>query len=257
MKNYMNNNRDASLILHAVRIEDIVTVERLVQQDQSLLEFKDPRTGNTPLHEACFCPSGSVWGFRVVKFLLDRGASVNSINNAERGTPLHFATSIGNLAVVKILLDRGASVHSTNYTGNTPLHEACISGNFEVVEVLLDRGASINSTNDARETPLQIASMRGDLDMVELLVEKGADLDVPLFLASRNGHSHVIDFLAERRASSLEAKNEKGNIVDENVPSFASRFFKIELSQTQSWFIPLCLCWLFTIVMKMINSEQI
>lgn len=63
-------------------------------------------------------------------------------------TPLHAASSSGQVSVVKLLLELGVDVDAVNIHGNTALHIACLNGQDVVVSELLSYGAGINSINN-------------------------------------------------------------------------------------------------------------
>jgi ankyrin repeat protein len=98
-------------------------------------------------------------------------------SNQDKQTPLHKAAREGHLDVVRLLLDRGASVDALNETqylarhnidvsvlrmmtvyfgsvmtlyqyGCTPLHLACDAGHVEVTSLLLDRGACVEANGN-------------------------------------------------------------------------------------------------------------
>ena len=58
-----------------------------------------------------------------VRFLVDKGASVNLADNRGR-TPLILASFKGNSATARFLLERGAAVNQTNVEGFSSLHFA-------------------------------------------------------------------------------------------------------------------------------------
>ncbi len=61
---------------------------------------------------------------------------------------LTYATRKGQQRVVRMLLDHGASTEVRNSTtGNTPLIEAAQDGFEAVVQILIDHGADVNARN--------------------------------------------------------------------------------------------------------------
>lgn len=59
----------------------------------------------------------------------------------EGAPPLWCAAAAGHFPVVKFLVKRGACVNSTTRTNSTPLRAACFDGHFEIVKFLIDEGA--------------------------------------------------------------------------------------------------------------------
>jgi len=56
-----------------------------------------------------------------VRLLLEKGANVNSANNPQKITPLHWASYRGYTASIRLLLDHGADRSVRNTYGETPL----------------------------------------------------------------------------------------------------------------------------------------
>ena len=77
---------------------------------------------------------------------------------------------------VRLLVDHGADVTVLDMTHSTPLHVASSSGDLEVVRILVEGGADVNAQNETHLTPLHIASLEGCPETVQLLIEHGADV---------------------------------------------------------------------------------
>jgi ankyrin repeat protein len=95
--------------------------------------------------------------------------------------------------IVRYLLDQG----STDV--NEALIKACEGGSEEIVRLLIEKGADVHFKG---ETSLEQASIRGSLKLVQLLLEAGADPSndeyLPLNLAARNGHTHIVRIFLDR-----------------------------------------------------------
>jgi ankyrin repeat protein len=76
-----------------------------------------------------------------VRFLLDRGADVNALDN-RRATPLLAAAAAGQAEIVSQLLQAGAKTDIIDIVGETALSYAVRSKKPEVVKTLLDSGMS-------------------------------------------------------------------------------------------------------------------
>lgn len=113
----------------------------------------------------------------VVKFLLQHGERVNSIDEEDNNTPLHYACMTGSLEMVKLLISKGADVDAENYVKETPLLQAVYNGNSEIVEILLKNGADVEVRTENDRTALMIAATNGNLKNVELLIKEGAKID--------------------------------------------------------------------------------
>lgn len=118
----------------------------------------------------------------LVKFKTDINKVVYSGKNSSKKTPLYWATENGDIELLKFLLESGARVNSLNdcYTGvcdDTPLHSACREGYFDELKLLLNYGAMVNAKNSLGETPLLVnCETDEDVDCIKLLVSYGADV---------------------------------------------------------------------------------
>ncbi|KAI1889026.1 hypothetical protein AGOR_G00174820 [Albula goreensis] len=145
----------------------------------------------------------------------------------EGNTALQFAAASGHENLVRFLLRKGASVDSRNNYGWTPLMQAARFGHLNVAQILLENGAEINGKNRLGASVLTMAARGGHTNMVKLLMESGAfvddydHLDVPegngnnnnnggggsggreflditaLMAASQHGHEAVVRLLLE------------------------------------------------------------
>ncbi|XP_012921180.1 ankyrin repeat and SAM domain-containing protein 6 isoform X3 [Heterocephalus glaber] len=92
-------------------------------------------------------------------------------------TALHFAAAGGHEPLVRFLLRRGASVNSRNHYGWSALMQAARFGHVSVAHLLLDHGADVNAQNRLGASVLTVASRGGHLGVVKLLLEAGAFVD--------------------------------------------------------------------------------
>ncbi|WP_353276290.1 ankyrin repeat domain-containing protein [Wolbachia endosymbiont (group B) of Villa cingulata] len=90
--------------------------------------------------------------------------------------PLHRAVQGGNLDIVKFLVDRGADVDSKNKDGRTPLHDAALEGHNGVVKTLLERGANVNALNNLKNFPFILAKEKSNQGLIEILKNENARL---------------------------------------------------------------------------------
>lgn len=133
--------------------------------------------GMTPLEaalDAAINPQVNSQDFRIVRLLLDRGASVN-----ELGEPvLPYAAARGDAPLVQSLLAHGADIHLRDQSyGRTPLARAVYSGHAPIVVLLLRQGAvtDINQPDRAGQTPLMYTAESGNASLVRLLLVHGAN----------------------------------------------------------------------------------
>jgi len=110
----------------------------------------------------------------LAKYLLDRGADKEAMDDVYQRTPLHWAARNDSRAVGELLLDRGADYEARNRYQETPLHLAAMSNSIAVAELLLDRGAEIDARDENQRTPLHLAIDKDYEEIAELLRSRGA-----------------------------------------------------------------------------------
>ncbi|XP_071825328.1 uncharacterized protein [Apostichopus japonicus] len=169
-----------------------------------VLDDVDTLQGDTALTSACMQGRTDI-----VKFLLKRGASVKTTNQAQmtplicavrKGhweivdillfhraslvdvdrhgrTPLMLAAGEGHLAVLEILLSKGGDVQAMDREGLTALCWACLKGHMNIVKSLLERDSAIDHEDKNGRTPLDLAAFFGDPQVVQLLIERGANVE--------------------------------------------------------------------------------
>ena len=88
----------------------------------------------------------------MVKLLLEKGADLESKDDAYSQTPLSWAARNGHEAVVKLLLEKGADLESKDRYGQTPLLLAARNGQKAIVKLLSRRvpTLSLRITNTVR-----------------------------------------------------------------------------------------------------------
>uniref|UniRef100_A0A3Q0S701 Ankyrin repeat and sterile alpha motif domain containing 6 n=1 Tax=Amphilophus citrinellus TaxID=61819 RepID=A0A3Q0S701_AMPCI len=139
----------------------------------------------------------------------------------EGNTALQFASASGHENLVRFLLRKGASVDSRNNYGWTPLMQAARFGHLTVAHILLENGAEINGRNRLGASVLTMAARGGHAHVVKLLLESGAYVDdfdhlavaaevvsnggggrefmdiTALMVASQHGHEATVRLLLE------------------------------------------------------------
>uniref|UniRef100_UPI003AAC0634 ankyrin repeat and SAM domain-containing protein 6-like n=1 Tax=Centroberyx gerrardi TaxID=166262 RepID=UPI003AAC0634 len=139
----------------------------------------------------------------------------------EGNTALQFASASGHENLVRFLLRKGASVDSRNNYGWTPLMQAARFGHLTVAHILLENGAEINGRNRLGASVLTMAARGGHTHVVKLLLEGGAYVDdydhlavaaeavsnggggrefmdiTALLVASQHGHEAAVRLLLE------------------------------------------------------------
>lgn len=161
--------------------------------------------------------------FKEVKLLIAKGADINQIVSIEtpaisnKGTPIIFASILGNKDIVELLIENGADINSKvingPHTGYTPLMFASWFGHKKIVELLIKNRADLNSKSlfgaHMGYTALMLSSASGQKDIPSLLVESGADVNnskefknaqTPLMWASMYGHKELVELLISNGA---------------------------------------------------------
>lgn len=103
-----------------------------------------------------------------------------NVCNSDGYTALHIAAKFGHVKILRLLLDAGASLNLKTYKYlYTPLHLACMYQKTQVVRELLKCGGCNLDIQDARgNTPLFYACLKNDTKIFELLLAHGADTDI-------------------------------------------------------------------------------
>lgn len=110
----------------------------------------------------------------ITRFLLEKGANVNSRDPETGETPLMAA--VGSLDSFKLLLARGADVNATDNSGNSALRSATVmETNTGFITLLGEHGANVNAQDSSGRTALMDASdMCRDWE-IKALLAVGAD----------------------------------------------------------------------------------
>src|SRR5207302_6506424 len=129
----------------------------------------------------------------ITRFLLGKGADVNSRDPDTGETPLLTAVSNGSLTDVKFLLSRGGDVDATDNSGRSALWAATVmETNTGFIALLGEHGANINAQDSSGQTALMNASdMCRDWE-IKALLAVGADPSV----ADKRGRSALQPELA-------------------------------------------------------------
>lgn len=84
-------------------------------------------------------------------------------------TPLHLASSRGDVGDIEELVAAGAKINMPGDMGNTPLHQAAMMGRVSAVEILLRLGADFNARNEDNQTPLEVAVLGDKSEVISVL----------------------------------------------------------------------------------------
>ena len=94
-------------------------------------------------------------------------------------TLLHIAVlKKADIEMIKFFLDHGANINSININKETPLMAGAGSGSLEAVKQLISYGGTyINATNRSGKTALMLAAKENELEVVQYLIDQGADVN--------------------------------------------------------------------------------
>jgi len=160
-------NKDGRLPIHLAVQKGIVSIIELLLDDghedkHELINAKDLRLGNTPLHYDVGA------GYRaIITCLVKRGANVRLPNDAGH-TPFHYAAgcareeSLPSLCGLIDKKDADDLVNSNDQQGNPPLNFALEYGRESNVRLLLKMGAAVDHVNTSKATALHIAARDPD-----------------------------------------------------------------------------------------------
>lgn len=159
--NQQDNKGQTALFL-AAQANSIENVRAL------LLAKADPnrtnRSGCGPLNKAARHGNNEM-----IELLIKGGAQLDTFKDAM----LREASKGSHLETMKWLLERGANINSRSTTyGNTPLHKAVLYKQLDAVIFLLTKKADTQVTNRKGEIPLECAISIPDQEIAELLMNR-------------------------------------------------------------------------------------
>lgn len=164
----------------------------------------DVKSGDTALHLVC-----KLGDLEILRFLVEVCvASLEDLEavNFERRTCLHEAVTACNISVVKYLLEKGATVDAVKRGEWTPLMLSCANSgtsSYEIVNLLIRFGANTKARNKDGWTPVNLAVRLGDENKIKLLASVDKDaLQIKtnnkrtiLHTAALHGRASVLQFL--------------------------------------------------------------
>jgi ankyrin repeat protein len=152
----------------AVQFDDVKSVQSLLQRGF------DPNTVN-PAGVPALLLAVREPSLKVAQLLAQWPKTKVEVRNDKDESALMLAALKGYLPLVKTLVERDADV---NKPGWTPLHYASSTGQVPVIEYLLDHSAYLDAESPNGTTPLMMAAMYGSPEAVKVLIQAGADLNL-------------------------------------------------------------------------------
>ncbi|KAG5009335.1 hypothetical protein AAZX31_07G081900 [Glycine max] len=188
---------------------DLVGLQRLLRDNPSLLNERNPVMAQTPLHV-----SAGHNRTEIVKFLLDwQGTDKVEMEakNMYGETPLHMAAKNGCNEAAQLLLACGATVEARANNGMTPLHLAVWyslrAEEFLTVKTLLEYNADCSAKDDEGMTPLNHLSQGPGTEKLRELL---------LWHLEEQRKQRAIEACSETKAKMDELEKELSNIVGLN-----------------------------------------
>ncbi|VDN17895.1 unnamed protein product [Gongylonema pulchrum] len=176
---HMPNKRGA-LSLHCAAAAGFNDVVRMLISKGTHVDIRTRvnANGDTLMHVACRSDNTDMLQL-LVNF---DGTDVDAVN-AVGWTPLHEASSKGNIAALKILHRLKANPNiadkfSTNIPGALSLHCAAAAGFNDVVRMLISKGTNVDIRTRDNYTALHVAVQAGKASVVETLLGYGANVDI-------------------------------------------------------------------------------
>jgi len=83
----------------------------------------------------------------IIKYLISKGADLNSVNGPCDLTPLHFTACCGYIEYVVVLLEAGADVDICDRDGRTALECAEFNGKHEIAEYIRSYDLPVKGVN--------------------------------------------------------------------------------------------------------------
>ncbi|MBS1987616.1 ankyrin repeat domain-containing protein [Candidatus Dependentiae bacterium] len=171
---------------HAIRANDIDTIQRLITNNSALVNQKEYCSRNTPLHTAIEAKS-----FVIIELLINNGANVNEARSMNMSPLHHLAFKSDKDAfstrICKLLIQHGAHVNATNKYGKTALHLASAKGDSALVKKLLKYGADKTIKDQYNKTALNC--VKNNSSIVDILSEYDSDSSAKRIEVSNNNNN--------------------------------------------------------------------
>ncbi|WP_103863779.1 ankyrin repeat domain-containing protein [Aquimarina sp. I32.4] len=109
-----------------------------------------------------------------INSLLDKTANINTIENYNGYSALHYAVHYNDIALVKKILDKKANpnIKSTSVMKSTPLHLAIDKGYTNIAQLLIDNNASDTIKDINENMVVDIAIESGNTEIMKLFYDK-------------------------------------------------------------------------------------
>jgi ankyrin repeat protein len=175
--------------------------------------------GESPLHLAAYYRHKDI-----VEYLIKQPQVTHDFLDMQEcesgGTPLHYASAVGDVEIVKLLCGAGASIQINTYNKETPLTAAVKNNHTDVAQFIIEHPQATPEFLNTKEeqpadgtveieggNPLHYASWKGNLAIVEMLVAAGASIDIssdggdtPIQLAASENYASIVEYLITQQS---------------------------------------------------------
>ncbi|KAF5281785.1 hypothetical protein FQR65_LT14532 [Abscondita terminalis] len=151
----------------------------------------------------------------IAELLMSRGADVNTTENENERTCLHYVAGSVQDKLMVALLEKGCDVNAQQRDGSTALMEAIWQKKYVMVKELLDHGADPNISNDDGRNALHYASETNSkiliavIDKIVDVNERSGNDQTALLIAVHGGRYDLARIILEHGA--LDLPGEDGN----------------------------------------------
>lgn len=210
--------------LHIACLNNDLDMTRLLLKFGANVNAYSTLSGQTPLLTA-----SKFKHLEIVKILIKNGANIEQKELYEGSTALHNACyNALNCDLVKYLLSKGANVNSTNKNGLTPLLICIINSyniNTKLVKLLLQNGADPNKISKSRHLSPLLETIRrssqhflDSLETVQLLIDYDCKLDStslnisPILISIERNQDSITEKLI-RHGANVNLTNKCGDTI--------------------------------------------
>ncbi|KAL2253125.1 UNVERIFIED_CONTAM: Protein ACCELERATED CELL DEATH 6 [Sesamum indicum] len=211
---YENNERESVLYLAAkYGYTDCVLLILQLSPESIVEQLKE----KSPIHAAIKGKNRDV-----LEAMLNMNTNLVQLRDAKGRNPLHYAASLGYLEEVRYLLDKCApSATQRDNSGSFPIHLASINGSVEIISLLLQDCPCPEELLDRNDLNiLHLAAKNGRYNIVRYILStpalrklinmKDKNGNVPLHLASREGHPRIVSALTWDKRVDVKIVNNEG-----------------------------------------------
>ncbi|XP_039160993.1 protein ACCELERATED CELL DEATH 6 [Eucalyptus grandis] len=148
----------------------------------------------------------------ILKENIDRLSTLLHVKGEDRATPLHPATSVGNVEAVQLLLSKCSYLAlQTEKNGYYLIHIACEGGSIDIIHELMKMWPNVaemkNRKGQKNNAVHHILKECSEPIIEKLVNSKDVDGNTPLHLASMNNHCQVMLSLVRNKRSDVKLLN--------------------------------------------------